>query len=68
MVTLTHNSHDPRKLHRALGYTMIGLIVLCLIWGPVGARHARFVNFIVGPVGLTAYLRDMLDGRERRSL
>ena len=68
MVTLTYFFDDPRKLHRTLGYVVIGLIAFRLIWGVVGTQHARFVNFIPGPVGLGAYLRDMLRGREKRYL
>lgn len=68
MVTLTYIFEDPRALHRALGYTVIALIAFRLIWGVIGTRHARFVNFIPGPKRLLNYLRDMLHGREERYL
>jgi cytochrome b len=61
-------SEDARSLHRQLGYVVISLIAFRLIWGLVGTRHARFVNFLPGPGRLFSYLRDMLQGREARYL
>ncbi|MDP5359403.1 MAG: cytochrome b/b6 domain-containing protein, partial [Paracoccaceae bacterium] len=68
MVTLTYLLDEPRKLHRSLGYVVIGLISLRLIWGLIGTRHARFADFVPGPRRLLTYLRDMLRGREDRYL
>lgn len=68
MVTLTYLFDEPRKLHRSLGYVVIGLISFRLIWGLIGTRHARFADFVPGPRRLLTYLRDMLRGREDRYL
>lgn len=65
-VVLTYFLIDPRSVHRTLGYIVIGLISFRLVWGFIGTRHARFISFIPGPVGLMDYLRDMLKGREKR--
>ncbi len=43
--------------HMRLGYFMIGLLIFRVMWGLVGPRHARFVNFIKGPTSIGAYLR-----------
>ena len=43
--------------HMRLGYFMIGLLVFRIIWGLIGPRHARFVNFIKGPTSIAAYLK-----------
>jgi cytochrome b len=43
--------------HMRLGYSMIGLLVFRVIWGLIGPRHARFVNFIKGPTSILAYLK-----------
>jgi cytochrome b len=67
-VLLSYGLTDPRPVHRFLGYTVLGLIGFRLIWGFVGTKHARFVNFIPGPRRLKAYLGDMLHGREARYL
>jgi cytochrome b len=68
MVALTYFLDDPRKLHRTLGYVVIGLIAFRLVWGFVGTHHARFANFVPGPLKLLNYLRDMFKGREARHL
>lgn len=68
LVTSAWLFEDERTLHRWLGYGVIGLISFRLIWGFVGTRFARFVNFVPGPVKLLSYLRDMAKGRERRYL
>lgn len=68
MVTLTYLFDDPRKLHRTLGYIVIGLIAFRLIWGFVGTSHARFTSFVPGPRQLIGYLRNMVKGREARYL
>jgi cytochrome b len=59
---------DFRQAHRILGYIVLGLIAFRLVWGFIGPRHARFVDFIPGPGRLLGYLRDMLSGREDRYL
>jgi cytochrome b len=48
---------DWMPWHMRLGYFMIGLLVFRLIWGLIGPRHARFVNFIKGPTSIIAYLK-----------
>lgn len=42
--------------HFRLGYCVIGLLAFRIIWGFVGPKHARFVNFVPGPVRVTTYL------------
>jgi cytochrome b len=68
MVTAAYVLDEPRKLHRTLGYIVIGLIAFRLIWGVIGTRHARFVSFLPGPLRLLRYLRDIARGREARYL
>ncbi|OYX79776.1 MAG: cytochrome B [Bradyrhizobium sp. 35-63-5] len=47
------------KVHIAAGYTIGGLIALRIIWGFVGPKHARFVNFVRSPQVVLAYMRDV---------
>lgn len=42
--------------HQWLGYTLVGLVAVRLVWGVVGSEHARFVNFFPTPTRLLAYL------------
>lgn len=55
-----------RLVHLTLGYTVAGLVVLRLLWGLVGTRHARFVQFVRGPQAVWAYLQALLAGRAPR--
>ena len=43
--------------HRRLGYGALVLVAFRVLWGFVGTRHARFVNFLRGPRAIFAYLR-----------
>jgi cytochrome b len=49
---------DAGRVHVAAGYAIAGLIALRMVWGFVGARHARFSNFVQPPRAVLAYLRD----------
>ena len=57
---------DP--LHVCGGYIVGAIVVLRVLWGFVGARHARFSDFVYGPIKAIIYLRDLLYGRGRRYL
>ncbi|MEK9671109.1 MAG: cytochrome b/b6 domain-containing protein [Rhodospirillaceae bacterium] len=46
--------------HMRSGYLIVGLIIFRLIWGVAGGRHARFVNFLKGPVTVIRYAVDFI--------
>jgi cytochrome b len=50
------------KLHSFFGYGVIVLVTFRLVWGVVGTRHARFVNFVRGPRASARYLRAIIGG------
>ena len=50
-------------LHERVGYFMLALIGLRVVWGLIGLRHARFSDFLTGPSGTMAYLKSLRAGR-----
>ena len=44
-------------LHLAAGYSIAGLVVLRLVWGFIGPRHARFADFVKGPRAVATFLK-----------
>lgn len=56
------------SLHLYSGYAVFGLILLRIVWGVAGTRHARFSDFMYRPAVIAAYLRDTLWLRARRYL
>lgn len=59
---------EIQPVHEIAGYTIAGLVVFRLVWGLVGSRYARFVQFLKGPRDTLAYLGDVRRGKERRYL
>lgn len=68
LFTLAYVIERPRDLHRGLGYALMAILAIRIIWGFVGSKHARFSDFVPTPKRLFAYLRDMAAGREKRHL
>ncbi|WP_407493115.1 cytochrome b/b6 domain-containing protein [Pseudooceanicola sp. MF1-13] len=57
---------DESKLHEWVGYAVVGLIAVRILWGLIGTRHARFKDF---PPSLSASMEqvgDMATGRVTR--
>lgn len=53
-------------LHKLSGYSILALVLFRLIWGLIGSRRSRFVDFVRGPRAVIAYIRSLL-GAARRS-
>lgn len=49
--------------HMLAGLAAVCFAVLRIVWGVVGTRHARFVNFPLSPRELASYLAAVLRGR-----
>ena len=56
---------DNNPLHNWLGYFILIMICLRILWGFIGSQHAKFKNFIPGIKSLREYLRDLVHFRER---
>jgi cytochrome b len=61
-------TEDLQSLHQPIGYAILGLLALRIVWGFVGSRHARFADFIHTPRAILAYARDLFTGTAPRSL
>jgi len=59
---------EIEKVHIAAGYTIAALLVLRVVWGFVGPRHARFASFVRPPGEMLADLGDAVRLRSRRHL
>ena len=49
-------TEDGSDLHVYVGYTVLGLVVVRLLWGLVGTRYARFTSFFPTPTRLKHHL------------
>lgn len=61
-------TEDGELVHRGIGYAVLALLAVRFVWGWVGTRHARFVDWVPGPRRVRTYLRERLAGRSRRQL
>lgn len=65
---LTEDGEGLLGIHTFAGYTVLGLVLVRLLWGLVGTRHARFADFVRGPGTVLGYLREVLTLHPRRYL
>lgn len=61
LVTVEHS----KNVHVSVGYIIIILLILRIIWGIVGSRYARFTDFIYRPADILTYLKRLIKGRPR---
>jgi cytochrome b len=54
---------EESLVHVYAGYFIIGLLVFRIVWGFIGARHARFSDFLYSPRRTLGYLKRLLAGQ-----
>lgn len=54
---------DESSLHEYVGYVVIGLVAIRLVWGVIGSKHARFADFFPTPAAVLAQISDIATGR-----
>lgn len=59
---------DFLNLHVLAGYTVLGLVMVRIVWGFIGTRHARFKDFVTYPTIAWHYVKDTLRFRARHYL
>ncbi len=56
--------NDPEKaFHHYVGYIVVGLVALRVVWGMIGTRHARFRDFPPSVLAAVKQAQDMVTGR-----
>jgi cytochrome b len=59
---------DLLALHVWAGYLILGLILIRVLWGLVGPRHARWSDFVKEPAEILTYLKAAIQFRAARYL
>ena len=59
---------EGKYWHRLTGYVVAGAIIVRLVWGFVGTRHARFADFYPTPRKLKEQISGIIRRREKRYL
>lgn len=54
------------NFHSLAGLTMGFLVLLRIVWGVFGTKHARFTGFALNPKDLIAYFKGILFGDKKR--
>lgn len=64
----TEGEEETLFLHTWAGYTVAGLVLVRLLWGFIGTRHARFSDFVFRPATIKDYLVGVLKLKPKRYL
>jgi cytochrome b len=59
---------EESQWHIYSGYVVLGLVLLRILWGFVGNRHARFSDFIYAPGSVSAYIKSLGSAAPKRYL
>jgi cytochrome b len=60
--------HSSGSIHNWIGYAVLGLLLMRLLWGFVGPGYARFAQFVRSPCYILSYSKLLLAGRQPRYL
>jgi len=66
--TAEEETESPDLLHVWGGYVVGAVVAFRIVWGFMGSKHARFRDFVCGPVAALRYLTDLILGKAKRYL
>ena len=52
-------TEDGGQIHEYVGYTVVALVVIRLLWGFVGTKYARFSDFFPTPKRVKSHLNEL---------
>ncbi|MCK4742261.1 MAG: cytochrome b/b6 domain-containing protein [Sulfuriflexus sp.] len=55
---------EESVIHTNAGYVILALIGIRVIWGLIGTRHARFMDFMTSPRKAIQYLWNLITGQK----
>jgi len=58
--------HGSRDEHEAVGYAVLAVVALRILWGFLGTSHARFSDFVVSPSRAFQYGKLLVKNQEKR--
>lgn len=62
------SSEEESVLHVYSGYVVLGVILIRVVWGLIGTRHARFSDFVRSPREVLGYLGTLATRHPRHYL
>jgi cytochrome b len=65
IITQLVTAEDAKSVHAIVGYFIVALLVLRIIWGFIGSKHARFKDFVYPPADILGYLKGLFQGRPK---
>ena len=68
VITQLVTAEPAQFIHVPVGYFIVILLILRIIWGFIGSKHARFSDFIYPPRDIFAYLKGLLTKQPKNFL
>jgi cytochrome b len=68
VLTAYFTGDEVPMVHLWAGYSVGAALIIRVIWGFVGSRHARFSSFVTGPGAVWRYVTGLFNGQAKRSI
>ena len=59
---------DYLTIHSWAGYTILSLLMIRILWGFIGTKHAKFSDFVFSKQDITQFIKDTLLFKAKRYL